>query len=431
MGCLCGSNPPRGARARRAQGAPRVKPPPQVMICDLYEDPNPTQAAAAAAPGVRVLAADPLAGLEIELHEVQIIDFRRVGAPPAAGARREVWNRMTADLRGGVGGVPWRDLQSPDLRVRRLAALEFIIGQGSNTISPMSFAHPKRHPIFSPPNGTWVGTTDTIGRFYSRVEVITAALSAAEWDAGAVAEDLEVYDAVYRVLSAGENTGRVVPIDVLRDVDGLRIHEPEVFFVAGGGALSYFQLTRQLPIPRVLSARYDVDDDLARGMNPLGVELLIDTIHHFTHGAPQSENPKEQFRQLIKSPLDRALQRAASTPADQQWIEAIAGLAGMANRLDDDALAYLSDYAAGALALAPAGFTWRTFIRDVAGGRDRLARDWSPHGFANGEDFGYGSLDFPLNNGWVIAEDRTLGDRGLSGSDGIRTLVGEWILAQQ
>jgi len=442
VGACAGGNGARKSGAHRSLDHDREVSPRKrcnetpVERLDLYDAPNPHGARKVGVVEWECEGGRPLAGFEIELQDVAIIDFRKVGEdqrPSDDNMRRHVWSSLTTEGCPFVPKFLADQLCNRSLPEARCQAIAWLSDKSlSGHIPAEAFAWKKRSPLFSAPNGTWVATTDSVGPHLSRVEFVSNPCSSERWGSKEVQEDLQTLQDAITLLKKFQGNRRLLPLSLVSTLEGVLIHEPEVFFYCTEITREYFQFTRQLPIAAVLPeccAQLDIPVALLRGMHVDAVRLLIHTIHEFDCGGTTSSNPKEVFKQLQKTPFHHLIVKPTEGD-DGEWVEEIARLANIYEELDQSPVRGLQKYGKGKMALHDAEFTWRDFLRCLIAGKGDLLAQWSKHGFVlNDEDFGYGSVDFPAcKDGWAIFEDRTLGkgDKRPTGMDGVIGLVSRW-----
>jgi hypothetical protein len=371
-------------------------------------------AAPAVPPSFDPTPACPRAGFEIELTNCQLINLSDSQGSAYSGTAASVWAKLTQKdatyedferVKGMIEGqVRGAHLDLTTFRDQKLA-LQYL-----DQIRPIGYA--KRTKLFGSPHGFWSATADSVGSpFQSRLEFVTEPLTWQEWHSREAQEDLEALDAVgvelYRISQGGE----LFQLSRLT-TRGIKVFHPEAFLVFDDSPCrADLQMTRQRPI---LTGRLTVTDQMRlQGLNGSALPLLLSTMETFLRPSYGGENPKEAFNNLPKTPLNLALGRPDPPPDHEQldeWIAAVAKAARVPN-LDDSATSGLESAWREkgrplAMAIHPAGFTWRQFLRAlVLDNRDLLA-EWSSTGFGGVEDFGYATIPVQPRPGWAIYELR-------------------------
>jgi len=380
-----------------------------------------------------------LAGVEIEFVEMQVLDLAKLDGLGSNIAKTFHKKMTTPDYR--LPKIPL-NLQNDfklflkneeNLNKRRHnALLQFKQRLAKGTEIP---SYEKRTPVFSPPNGSWVGTTDSVGPFHGRLELVSSPISYDGWKSSkAVLEDLKVLEKLEKYLKMETNNALFQIAAIKAAVPQLRIHLTEALFYKE--PLRYdFQFTRQIPIFRVTGKKTMQDFPEAlrvAGLEPHGLALVIDTVNTFAHGSIPGGNPKEAWSELLKTPLDKVLGRPENPLGDaavKAWIEGVAAQAKITDLLEADCADHFRLIGKGSMKPNEAGFTWRTFLDTlIRQNKDKLAADWAPTAFG-GEDFGYATLGkASVKAGHAIFELR----RPFSASptdmvvDSIKHLVEKW-----
>ena len=371
---------------------------------------------------VAQVAADaeaPSAGFEIEFADAQIV---RLDARPS-GPTANLVDRLNHPENRALLKADWeRKLRvETNLRKRRRVAMELIRQDLRDPSRYISFT--KRDVCISAPHGTWHATTDTVGPFDSRLEIVTAPLTLEQWRHADAQADLALLDQLAdAVRDAARN--ELVPLrEIVGGIQDLVLHEPDAWIIVSSHVRHDFQMTRQVPLAAI--HQNPPNDDLElRGVE---VAQLLATIRAFSTTF-RGNNPKEAFAELPKTPLHLMITFPQLEGSDriEGWINAVAARANIEAELDDDPIQSMINRTSGAMKPQPAGFTWREFLRALVTGRgDRLAA-WSRDAFS-GEDFGYGTLGgATLLAGHGIFEQRHPETEGNRIPERIESLLRGW-----
>ncbi|MEM7153137.1 MAG: hypothetical protein AAF799_09850 [Myxococcota bacterium] len=364
-------------------------------------------------------AEPPSAGFEIEFADAQIV--RLDGTP--TGPTGNLLKRLNdSNSRAALRPAWARTLQAENnLRRRRKAAFDIL---GKELRNPADhIAYTKRDVCLRARNGTWNATTDTVGDFDSRLEIVTLPLTREQWGQEHVREDLRVLD---QLATAVGNAARGELIPLREIVEGLDVdlHEPDAWVIVHPRLEFQFQMTRQIP----LTALHSRVPEAAHGLTGVELAQLKSTISTFADSHRGSNNPKEAFADLPKSPLHAMIDFPHLTDAGEieAWVQGVAKAAGIKDRLDEDPIKAMRDRTAGKFRPQLAGFDWHDFLTAlVTGGGDRLAY-WSKSAFA-GEDFGYGTLGrATLLPGYGLFEKRRPKPEGRTLEQRIDSLLDKW-----
>jgi hypothetical protein len=279
------------------------------------------------------------------------------------------------------------------------------------------------------------------------------------WQGGHVEEDLACLDRFAKVMGQMP-AGQLLPISVLaKEMPDLQIHEPRAFFAKKEASLSYaFQLTRQLPITKMLNSNTLESlppEVLLKGLNPTGIAYAIDVVRHFLK--QPTGNPKEAWSNLPKTPINLVLGKPEVLPDESTvdaWVLEMAKLAGIGKEREattedlgkkpvdekalfeqalkhDDALRDFRAFIKPELRLRPAGFTWRLFFEALLKQDVDLLASWSATAYGNSsagyEDMGYGMISTAFRReNHAIYELRNAGDIGEGLAEHLRNKLAEW-----
>lgn len=270
----------------------------------------------------------------------------------------------------------------------------------------------KRRVLFSSPNGTWEGQADTTIQGRSNLEIVTRALTAAEWKGNAAADDQIALNNFLEGLANVESQRLVSPKDIL---PALHLHVPGLCLWK---ASSWAGLQAQKTVAEPLALNTAVEPSWwLAGLNwnaaPY-VRRIVQALANPDMG--RQNNPKYVFKKeglnvIIKTPIRQIFGRAHAKTASAEavWIGAMAEWCGVTDRIDRS-ITEKMPLGNPKFALIASEKTWRQYFASLLDDTSTdSVTDWASTAFGGTEDIGLGTLwDESLKQNFVIEEHREL-----------------------
>lgn len=275
----------------------------------------------------------------------------------------------------------------------------------------------KRDPLIGAPEGTWEAQADSTLEFASNLEVVTRAMTAAEWQAPEAGQDQDALKKFVEALKAAPTKALLVPTEL---EPSITMHHPGLRLWKKDAAAFQGQMTsaHRLPEPQTGEPRWWLT-----GMNWAAVACVKDIARALlSSGVGVGVNPKEAFGgAILKTPVLDVLGSPDERPTASEkkaWVEGMAAECSVKDLASEVAQSLVAesrkDKRRSAFWLNPTGFTWGDYLSGLLDNMD-LVTDWASSAFdaqgGSSEDIGLGQIrDNTLPEGYVIKEQRFYAD---------------------